>query len=147
MATFDTCLNHEIDQDLFSVLQVEEAGTGETPRFPCCPLRAYSMERHTVYGRFTGQIGLARSAEFLEAMYDLSTGQAMRVILDFSDMQLSKSAAGELVSFAANMFGRNKRLYLYKISPQINKLLNELTLRGFFTTIETEDDIIAICEG
>lgn len=147
MTTFDTCLNNELDEDLFSVLEVEEAGTDETPRFACRPMRANSMERNTVYGRFTGQIGLSRTTEFLEAMYDLSTGQTMRVVLDLSDIQLSKSAVGALISFAANMYGRNKRLYLYKISPQLNKFLKDLNLHGFFTYLENEEDIIAICEA
>ena len=113
------------------------------PRFPCRPLTARSRERHTAFGMFTGQIGLSSVPEFTAAMRDLTSDNLSKVIFDFSQLTLTKSAAGALVAFAAAMHGRNKRLYLYRTSSQIRGLLKELKLAPFFSFLETENDIIA----
>lgn len=140
------CLNESLEGELFTVLQID-GGADEPPRFACRPWRASSREKHTAYGKFTGQISLTSSDEFMSALQDLTTGNTTRVILDFADAQLSKSALGTLVSFAAAMFGRNRRLYVYKVSPHIRKALLDTGLKGFFTYLESEEDIISIFEA
>jgi anti-anti-sigma regulatory factor len=113
------------------------------PRFPCRPLVAYSVERHTALGVFNGQIGLSAVPEFTAAMHDLITENLDKVILDFAQLSLTKSAVGALVGFAAAIHGRNKRLYLYRASPQICAMLKALNLTPYFSFLETEDDVIA----
>ena len=128
---------------LGKALTVEPVDPYMGPRFPCRPLTARSGEHHTVFGVFTGQIGLSSVPEFAAAMRDLSSENLSKVILDFSKLSLTKSAVGALVSFAAAMHGRNKRLYLYRTSAQIRGVLKDLKLTPFFTFLETEDDIIS----
>lgn len=107
------------------------------------PLVARSAERKTVFCVFTGQIGLADCPRFKAALQDVCTEQSLKIILDFSHLSLTKSAAGALVTFAAFCHGLNKRLYLYAASAQIRTLLKELSITPFFTYLENEDDIIA----
>ena len=113
------------------------------PRFPCRPLVAHSAEKQTVYAIFSGQIGLSAVPEFAAAMHDLFTENLAEAILDFSQLSLTASATGALVSFGAAIHGRNKRLYLYRTSPQIRGMLKTLQLTSYFHFLETEDDVIA----
>lgn len=107
------------------------------------PLVARTAERKTVFCVFAGQIGLADCPLFKTAMQELCSEQSLKIILDFSNLSLTKSAAGALATFAAFCHGLNKRLYLYAASGQIRALLKELSLTPFFSYLENEDDIIA----
>ncbi len=107
------------------------------------PLVAHSAERKTVFSIFTGSVGLAACPLFTAALQDLCTEQAGKIILDFSQLALTKSAMGSLIGFAALCHGLNKRLYLYAASPQVRTLLQKLSLTPFFSYLENEDDIIA----
>ena len=111
--------------------------------FPCRPLAAHTAERSTALGRFRGQIGLPNLKEFKAALGDLVLDNLSKLILDLAAVSLSKSAVGTLIGFAAAMHGRNKRLYLYRPSPQVRAVLKELGLTAFFSYLETEDDIVA----
>lgn len=111
--------------------------------YPCRSLVAHSLEHRTAFSVFSGQIGLADCELFREALQDLCTEQVHKIIVDFSALSLSKSAAGGLTAFAAFAHGQNKRLYLYAASPQIRALLQELELTPFFNYLEKEEDIIA----
>ena len=134
-------------RDLAAVMDApllpSEGDDARQQRFACRPLAAYTSERCTVLGRFTGQIGLARVAEFKAAMNDLVEENVRKVILDFSHIALTRSAVGALVVFAGAMHGRNKRLYLFRCSDQVLGLLRELGLSRFFSFLENEDDVIA----
>ena len=132
-----------LGESLAKALTVEPVDPYMGPRFPCRPLTARSGERHTVFGVFTGQLGLSSVPEFAAAMRDLSSENLAKLILDFSRLSLTQSAVGALVAFAAAMHGRNRRLYLYKTSAQIRGMLKEMKLTPFFTFLETEDDIIS----
>ena len=132
-----------LTERLSKLLLVEPVDPYMGPRFPCRPLVARSAERHTVFCIFSGQIGLSAVPEFTAAMHELYTEGLAEAILDFSRLSLTKSAVGALVAFAASMHGRNKRLYLYAVSPQIRGVLKELSLDPYFSFLETEDDIIA----
>ncbi len=140
-------MNEFIDSTLFGSLaktltaDINEEVTGM--RFPCRPYAAYTSERNTSLGRFKGQVGLPSLKEFKAALDDLVSENLTKVIVDLANATLSKSAVGVLVGFAAAMHGRNKRLYLYRPSPQIRAVLKELSLSAFFSYLETEDDIIA----
>ncbi|MCL1939043.1 MAG: STAS domain-containing protein [Desulfovibrionaceae bacterium] len=130
-------------ENLSKVLIVEPVDPYMGPRFPCRPLVAHSAEWHTTFGMFSGQIGLSAVPEFTAAMHDLFTENLSKVILDFAQLSLTKSAVGALVAFAAAMHGRNRRLYLYRASAQILGVLKELKLTPYFTFLAAEDDIIA----
>ncbi len=133
-----------LDSALRKVLIVDPIDPDSGPRFPCRPLTARGQEGHTMFGVFTGQIGLSGVPEFTAALRDLASSEhRSKIILDFSRLSLTRSATGALVDFAAAMHGRNKRLYLYKTSSQIRGVLKELKLSSFFSFLETEDDIIA----
>lgn len=123
------------------VLIVNPVDPAMGPRFSCRPLTAHNQEKSTAFGAFTGQIGLSDVPEFTAAMYDLASKNPLKVILDFSGLSLTKSAAGALVAFATAMHGRNKKLYLYRTSAQIRGVLKELKLLPYFSFLETEDDI------
>lgn len=125
---------------VFTPVRVEE---GRPLPYAFRPLVARSFERRTVFSVFTGQIGLADCERFKNSLQELCTEQTAKVILDFSGLSLTKSAAGALVGMAAFTHGLNKRLYLYAASAQIRALLKELELVPFFSYLETEDDIIA----
>lgn len=111
--------------------------------FDCRPLTARSSECNTVFGLFRGEIGLGAVPDFKAALYDLGKDDAVKVILDFKETSLSRSAIGTLLAFAASVFGRNRRLYLYRPSPQLRAALRDLGLKDFFTTLESEDDVVA----
>jgi anti-anti-sigma regulatory factor len=138
-----TTLTFGLPEGLADALRVEFSATGNTQRFACRPLAAHSVERHTAYGVFSGQIGLSDMPDFSAAMHTLVTENLNKVILDFSGVTLTKSAVGSLVGFAAAMHGLNKRLYLFRCSPQVRAVLKELHLLPFFSFLESEDDIIA----
>ena len=131
-----------LTEHLSKVLLVEPFDPCMKPRFPCRLLVAHSTERHTVFGVFSGQIGLSAVPEFTAAMHDLLSENLSKVVLDFSQLSLTKSAVGALVAFAAAMHGRNRRLYLYQTSAQIRDVLRELKLTLYFSFLETEDDLI-----
>ena len=121
------------------LLDLETARDGE---FPCCPVVAQTKEHSTVVGRFIGDIGLARAAEFKQALRALIIGDLHKIILDFQAVTLTRTAVGALVGFAASVQGHNRRLYLYRPSRQICDLLKELELLEFFSILESEDDVL-----
>lgn len=138
-----TAPEYSLPEGLAKELRIEFSAAGNTQRFRCRPLAAYSAERHTAYGLFSGQISLSVLPDFSAALHDLVTDALNKVILDFSNVSLTKSAVGTLVGFAAAMHGYNKRLYLFRCSPQVRAVLKELSLLRFFSFLESEDDIIA----
>ena len=139
-------MNEFADSSLFGSLakilavDIDQAEAGP---FPCRPLAAHTAERSTALGRFRGQIGLPNLKEFKASLDDLVLDNLSKLILDLASVSLSKSAVGALIGFAAAMHGRNKRLYLYRPSPQVRAVLKELGLTAFFSYLETEDDIVA----
>ena len=112
-------------------------------RFPCRPFAARTSEGGTSLGRFKGQIGLSALGEFKNALDDLVTANLSKIILDLAAVSLTKSAVGVLVAFAASIHGRNKRLYLYRPSPQVRAVFKELGLTRYFSYLDAEDDLIA----
>ena len=139
-------MNEFADSSLFGSLAkilAADIDQAEGGPFPCRPLAAHTAERSTALGRFRGQIGLPNLKEFKAALGDLVLDNLSKLILDLAAVSLSKSAVGALIGFAAAMHGRNKRLYLYRPSPQVRAVLKELGLSAFFSYLETEDDIVA----
>lgn len=140
-------MNELVDSSLFdalaNILAANITAAPEDARFPCRPFAARTAERSTSLGRFTGQIGLPALKEFKASLDDLVSENLSKVILDFADVTLSKSAVGVLIGFTAAMHGRNKRLYLYRPSSQVRAILKELGLTYFFSYLDSEDDIIA----
>ena len=132
-----------LSEQLTGALYEDRWESGRELPFACRPLVARSAERKTVFAVFTGQIGLADVPVFKSALHDLTTGNPAKIIVDFADISLTKSAVGALVSFAALIHGLNKRLYLYRPSGQARAVLKELQLSPFFSFLEKEDDIIA----
>jgi anti-anti-sigma factor len=112
------------------------------PKFPCCPVVAQTKENSTIVGRFSGDIGLPQLAEFKQAMHSLIVGGLEKIVVDFASVNLTRTAVGALVNFAASVQGNNKKLYLYRPSRQVRDLLAELELTGFFAILENEDDIL-----
>ena len=139
-------MNEFADSSLFGSLAkilAADIDQAEAGPFPCRPLIAHTAERSTALGRFRGQIGLPNLKEFKAALDDLVLDNLSKLILDLAAVSLSKSAVGALIGFAAAMHGRNRRLYLYRPSPQVRAVLKELGLTAFFSYLETEDDIVA----
>ena len=110
--------------------------------FPCCPVVAQTKENSTIVGRFIGNIGLARVNEFKLALRNLFVSDLQKIIVDFEQVTLTRTAVGTLVGFVASVQGNNRRLYLYRPSQQICSLLAELELLAFFSVLETEDDVL-----
>ncbi|MDR1685900.1 MAG: STAS domain-containing protein [Desulfovibrio sp.] len=130
-------------ESLAEVLALNIAEYKDDSRYACRAFSAHGNERQTVFGCFQGRIALKDNQEFKAALYDLVSENTGKVILDFKDVHLSRSAVGVLVGFAASMHGRNKRLYLYRPSPQIRASLLELELLPFFRILESEADVVA----
>ena len=128
---------------LIQALELDIEHADATTGFPCCPVICYTAGRNTVLGRFRGEIGLALLNDYRSALASLVSGNVMKIILDFQAATLSKTAVGELVTFAGTVFGRQKRLYLYRPSKQVQQQLHELGLTPFFSSLATEDDILA----
>lgn len=131
-----------LPESLAEVFTPEYLGEERSQTYPCRPLVAHSQERRTVFSIFTGEVGLADCKRFKAALQDLCTEQASKIIVDFSSLSLTRSAAGDLVAFAAFAHGMGTRLYLYSVSPQIRALLKKLGLTPFFNYLEKEEDII-----
>ena len=130
-------------RDFARVMRADMADLRETPHYACRPLAASTSGHATVIGRFSGDIGLPARQEFQDALDDLVKDNPLKLILDFSEAQLTRSAVGILLDFAATALGRNKRMYLYRPSAQVRALLKELKLTEYFSYLETEDDVIA----
>lgn len=130
-------------RDFATAMLADMGELTETPRFACRPLAASTSERSTVIGRFKGDIGLPNGQEFTDALDDLFINNPLKIILDFAEASLTRSAVGILLDFAATAHGRNKRMYLYRPSEQIRAILRELGLSCFFSYLESEDDVIA----
>ncbi|MDR2124127.1 MAG: STAS domain-containing protein [Desulfovibrio sp.] len=130
-------------EGLAEILTLDVAEYEAGSRYACRSFSAYGSERQTVFGCFQGRIALNDNQEFKAALYDLVSENASKVILDFKDVYLSRSAVGVLVGFAASMHGRNKRFYLYRPSLQVRASLQELELMPFFRILESESDVIA----
>ncbi|MDR0339825.1 MAG: STAS domain-containing protein [Desulfovibrio sp.] len=103
---------------------------------------ARSSERHTVLGVFGGRIGLPSATEFKAVLQRLGGDETDKIMLDFCDCTLTRSALGVLVEYAASVHGRNKHLYLYRPSGQVRANLKELELSGFFSVLNDEHDVI-----
>lgn len=129
--------------NLAKALAVDINSVTAPAKYPCRPLAAETAGGRTVLGRFLGPIGLPVRQDFKNALDDLVTDSAQKVILDLAETSLSKSALGVLLSFTAQVVGRNSRLYLYRPSAQIRSALKELGLTAFFSYLETEEDLIA----
>ena len=107
-----------------------------------CPIMAQSLEKSVVIARFSGSIGLDKLAEFSATLNNLITDSVMRVILDFSSSSISRTALGALISFAAAMHGRNKRLYIYKPGEKLLVDLAELELKGYFVFLRSQEEAL-----
>lgn len=129
--------------DIIRALDLDIEQAPPATRFSCCPLIAYTAGHNTVLGRFRGEIGLPTLIDYRNALISLVSGNVMKIILDLQAVTLSKSAMGELVTFAATVFGRQKRLYLYRPSEQVRCSLHDLGLTPFFSVLGTENDILA----
>jgi anti-anti-sigma regulatory factor len=140
-------MDYFIDADplggLAEILTLNVAEYKAGSRYACRAFSAYANERQTIFGCFQGRIALKDNQEFKAALYDLVAENTAKVILDFKDVYLSRSAIGVLVGFAASMHGRNKGLYLYRPSPQIRASLLELELLPFFRILESGNDVLA----
>lgn len=129
-------------KDFVDILTTDINRIGTDMMYSCRPLKGATAEQDTVLGRFRGKIGLAGCQEFQVALNELVTDRRVKIILDFADVSLSRTAIGVLVNFAASMYGRNKRLYLYRASEQVMSSLSCLGLKDFFSFLETEEDIL-----
>jgi anti-anti-sigma regulatory factor len=139
----DYFINADPLEKLADILTLDAVEYKVGSRYACRAFSAYGHERQTVFGRFQGHVALKDNPEFKAALYDLVSENVSRVILDFKDVLLSRSAVGVLVGFAASMHGRNKGLYLYRPSPQVRASLRELKLSPFFRILENEDEVTA----
>lgn len=124
------------------LVPLECGSIDQKPVFACRPRTVSTTARDTVVSEFTGTIGIAQLDEFKQALDDLVTDRLHKLILDFSSVDLSRTAIGALTSFAASMYGRNKKLYIYQPSPQLRSTLRDLSLTPFFNVLETQEDIL-----
>ncbi len=112
---------------------------------PCRPLVGRTTDGKAVMARYHGEIGAPCLGDFKKTLENLLSGQTGILILDFFFLsRLSHSAAGVLVSFAADVLGRGKKLYLYRAGPQAEQLLSKLAIKYFFDFLQNEDDLIAV---
>lgn len=133
----------QIMQEILATLKADIHAVGTDEVFMCRPIKWTTFERDTALGRFRGEVNLADLAEFTSALNDLVTDRVLKVILDFNDVSLSKTAIGAIVAFAATMHGKNKRLYLFRASEQVRESLEQLGLTPFFSYLKEEEDIVA----
>lgn len=113
------------------------------PPHPCRPSALFLPEGSTAMGRFYGSIGLADQQAFMAALGSLVTDNALKIILDLGAASLTRSAVGTLVAFAADVYGRNKSLYLFRPAEKTRFILDELGISPFFSFLDTEDDVVA----
>ena len=121
----------------------KDLATIENPSHSCRPVALFLPEGSTSLGRFYGSVGLADMSAFQAALGDLVTESVLKIVLDLAEISLTRSAVGGLVAFAADIHGRNKRLYLYRTPQKLRAVLSELDIRSFFGFLETEEDIIS----
>jgi anti-anti-sigma regulatory factor len=140
--SMDRAIDASVLEGLADLLTIPIGEAKSGSPYACRAFSAFSVERHTVFGRFHGHISLSENTEFRLALYDLVSDGVEKIILDLRDAYLTRSTVGMLVAFSASMHGRNIRLYLYRPAPQIKTTLAELNLISFYHFLETEDDII-----
>lgn len=132
-------------KDFISVVEGGISANGKdfiAPSFACRPFTGITAERDTVLSSFKGEIGVEGIDEFKNALNDLVTDRLHKLIIDLSAISLSRTALGTLVNFAASIYGRNKKLYLYAPSPQVRSSLAELELTSLFSVLETQEEIL-----
>lgn len=133
-------------KEFITVLEDSVSSSGDRPAAPspfsCRPFRAVTAERDTVISRFQGEISIENLEEFKRALDELVTDRLHKFILDLSTVTLTPTAMGVLVNFAAGIYGRNKKLYIYNPSQQVRDSLGELHLARMFNVLETHEDIL-----
>lgn len=132
-------------KDFISVVEGGMSANGKdfvVPSFACRPFTGITAERDTVVSSFKGEIGVEGLEDFKNALNDLVTDRLHKLIIDLRAISLSRTAVGTLVNFAASIYGRNKKLYLYSPSPQVRASLAELNLTTMFNVLETQEDIL-----
>ena len=111
-----------------------------------CLANIYSaFSGKVVLAIFYGSIGLPCLERFDSSLRLTLTGNSDQIVISLENViKLSRSAVGELTSFAAEVLGRKKQLYLLKASTALRQRLTDLALTSFFQFLETDDELISI---
>ena len=141
---FDVTSEAMLDE-LFT-LRIPAPEAGEDMPFGTCLPDLYSaLGGRVIFAKYAGSIGLPCIQHFTPSLQDILTGDVEQIIISLEHVtKLSRTAVGVLVSFAAEVLGRGKELYLYKPAPVIENRLQTLNITGFFQFLKTDDDLISI---
>lgn len=99
----------------------------------------------TVLLGYSGNIGLSSMGAFKPTVFATLTGDSQQIILGLENVtQISRSALGALVDFAAAVLGRGKNLYLLAPPQSLIETLKELQLTFFFEVLKDQDALLCV---
>jgi anti-anti-sigma regulatory factor len=94
---------------------------------------------------YSGLLSQARLNNFKPMIFSILTGNAQQIVIVLKEVRgVSQSTLGVLVSFAAAVLGRGKKMYLLSPPADILKIVEDLHLGIFFEILHNEDDLIGI---
>jgi anti-anti-sigma regulatory factor len=137
--------NHKNDSISFEEFFTARATSGEQTLRSDLPVIYEGFAQRVVIAKFCGTISVANADIFSPALQSALLSKAEQVVLSFKDVtKVSHTAVGILVSFAAAVIGRGKRLYLYQPALFIEQRLIELKVARFFRILHTDNELINI---
>lgn len=95
--------------------------------------------------RFRGDMVLACAVELRQRLErEIKSSKPKDVVLDMSQVvRADTSGLGALVGACTNGKAMGKRLMLYGITPQVERLLEKAEISGFFPVLGDEHDLMA----
>lgn len=111
-------------------------------------MEAFGIERkqNCLIVTFCGEITLEVTTQLKNEMdVTLKQNGFNNLVVDLADISfMDSSGIGFLVALNTKILGLNKKMYLYRPSPQVRKTLSLVQLATFFQILEDEDDLLAL---
>lgn len=104
-----------------------------------------AFEGRVVLANCSGHISLASIGRFKPTLFEALTGDAQQIIIGLENVpDISRSALGALVDFAAAVIGRGKKLYLLSPPEGLIQTLKDLQLTMFFKVLQNQGDFLCV---
>lgn len=104
-----------------------------------------AFDGRVVLMKYSGSLSLANMGAFKTVLFDTLAGEVEQVIIGLENVpEISRSALGVLVDYAAAVLGRGKHLYLLSPPASLLETLDELQLNMFFEVLSTHNDMLCI---